>query len=104
MHAQFPEHDAMISEWIAKQGWPIAVRHYDFDREVLAWRAAGVTPRITLRVSQTICEDVPTHVLVSFSDNAKLAVKLALAPDRYTIVMRGAATGATIIKQFPSAP
>ena len=103
MHTQFPEHDAAISEWLAAHGWPVTIRHYDFNREVFAWRAAEARPPITLRVSQTVCEHVPPHTLTTFFDGAKLADKLTKAPDRYTIVMRDAATGGTVIAQLPNA-
>jgi len=104
MHTRFPEHDAAISDWMAKQGWPVTERHYDFDREVLAWRAGGQNPTITLRVTLSRCEDVPPHIMTEFFDGAALAQKLASTPDRYTVVMRDAATNNTVIGQLQRAP
>lgn len=101
MHERFPEHDAAVSDWMAKHGWPVTVRHYDFDREVLAWRAGAAKPTITLRVSQRTCEDVPPHVLTAFFDAAKLANRLAHAPDQYIVVTHDPEGGGTAIRQRP---
>src|SRR5262245_32038010 len=104
MHSQHTEVDAAVSKWMANQGWNVTMRHYDFDRDVLAWRAGDADPRITLRITLSVCEDVRPDILVEFFDAAQLRDRLERAPDRYTLVMQNEATGETTIGQFPHAP
>jgi hypothetical protein len=104
MHDHFSEHDAAIADWMARHNWPVTMRHYDFDRDILAWRATAVTPAITVRVSLNVCNDVPASTLVAFFDAAKLDQTLAGSPDRYTVVVQDAANRKTVIVQLPHAP
>lgn len=104
MHAQFPEIDAAVSDWMAREGWPVTMRHFDFDREVLAWRASGSRPPVTLRVSLTVCDDVPPDKLVMFFQGARIADQLRSNPDAYLLVMRDSVTGGTVVGRFLRAP
>jgi hypothetical protein len=104
MHELFPDHDQAVSAWMAKRGWSVTVRRSDADRDVLAWRAEGVSSAITLRVTQSVCEDVSPDALVAFFDVEKLAQKLSRAPNLYTIVMQDEGTRSTVIRQLLRAP
>ena len=57
MHHEFADHDAILSAWMESNGWPVTMRHYDFDRDTLAWRSRAVKPAVTLRVSREVLED-----------------------------------------------
>jgi hypothetical protein len=89
---------------MGKRGWSVTMRHSDDDRDVLAWRAEGVSSAITLRVTQSVCEDVPADALVALFDAEKLAQKLSRAPNLYTIVMLDEGTRSTVIRQLLRAP
>ncbi len=58
MHEQFKRLDGEIQEWMGKRNWGVTATHYDFDRDVLAWRHAGSNESsTTLRVSRVVMED-----------------------------------------------
>jgi len=59
MFTQFPEHDAAVSSWFETNGWPITIRHYDFDRAVFAWRHEALGIERTLRATMAVLEDWP---------------------------------------------
>jgi len=102
MHDAHPHHDAAISKWFEIQGWNVTLKHYDFDRDVLAWRAEKGTPMITLRVSRCVLEDVPENVLIDAFETRRLAEALRKQPDKYTLVHEFG--GQTVVVQLPAAP
>ena len=51
--AEYTELDRQVREWFASQGWPVTATHYDFDREIFAWRHEA-RPSYTLRISRVV--------------------------------------------------
>lgn len=88
MHEQYPEHDRVITEWFLAQGWPVSMRHYDFDGDMLAWQSGATKPPMTLRVALEVIEDTPPQVLGAALDSLGLAAKLQADPAKYTLLRR----------------
>ncbi len=87
MHELFPQHDAAVSDWLGKQGWTVTRRNYN-DREIFGWRAEGVRPNITMRITRSVMEDYSPEQLTSILDAYKTGQRLAKAPDKYTVLKR----------------
>ena len=81
------KHDAAVSEWMAKQGWPVTRRNYS-DSEVFGWRAEGVRPNITMRITRSVVEDYSPDELTRILDGHRAAQRLAKAPEKYTVLRR----------------
>lgn len=88
MFAQFPRHDAAISEWFARQGWPVMMRHFDCDRDVFAWRHETATRTRTVRVTQSTLEDYSPDQIIAVFEASRLAEVLPKAFGRYVILRR----------------
>ena len=102
MHDQHAEHDRAISDWMSRNGFEVKMRNYDFERDVLAWRATALRPSITLRVTLPVIEDTPVNVLIAAFDSWKIAETLRRAPGSYTVVQRvGSGVGVVQLDKAP---
>ena len=81
------EQDAAVSDWMAKNGWPVDERHYDFSRELHAWRSHGVKPIVTVWVTRSVVEDWPAE-LTSILDGLNTRSALSQNPKMYTVIRR----------------
>jgi hypothetical protein len=104
MHDLHPDHDAMVTNWLYAHGWPVTERHYDFDRSILAWRAGGVRPIITLRVTRTVIEDVSPFDLAVVLDKTDAAKWLSKAPAKYSLVQNDPDTDSIVLVQLDRPP
>lgn len=98
-----PEVDAAIADWFGRQGWPVTFRHWDFDRDVFAWRHESLLVSRTLRMSRNTAEDWDTGLILTFLDEAKIAAQLSAHPDKYLLV-HNTATGGITATLLDSAP
>src|SRR5687768_8289870 len=90
MHEQFPQHDAAVSTWLDKQGWTVTWRDYN-DREVFGWKAEGVSPNVTMRITKSVMEDYPPDELTRILERFKTGHRLSGAPSKYTLLRRSKA-------------
>ncbi|MGH7519069.1 MAG: hypothetical protein ACREOC_16665 [Gemmatimonadales bacterium] len=98
------EADAAIRKWFRDNGVPVTTTHEDFDRDVFSWRHEPVGSRsLTLRISQSVLEDLSETDLVSLLNSQRVMDLLRKAPDRYTIVCRGD-RGDTVVRQLAERP
>ena len=65
------------------------MRHWDFSREVFAWRDETARPEITLRITLRVIEEVPAHRIPTVLDGLKVEARLRAHPQLYTIVKHG---------------
>lgn len=89
----YAAHDRAAAAWLEDLGWPVTARHYDFDRDVFAWRhdAAGMTR--TLRITRAAVEDNAPHILIAWLKTSRIDDAMAGAPDRHLIVRRSEGGG-----------
>lgn len=87
---------------MAKHGWNVTMTHYDFDREVYAWRHEQSGIHYTLRIAQAVLEDTPAHVLGAGLDSLNVADLMKKVPRAYTLVRRAAA--GVVVEQLPGPP
>jgi hypothetical protein len=90
--AHFPEHDAAITAWFSRNGWPVTMRHFDFERDVFAWRHEGRSGDRTIRVTQSTLEDYPADKVIALFDASRLADVLPRNPEKY-VILRGQSPG-----------
>ena len=102
---QFPVHDEVISAWFAELGWPVTARFIDHGRGVFAWRYApnSGTDSRTLRVTETVLEDVPPIALVEFMRNANVNAVLSRENAKYVLVQR-LDNGSTGVRVYDGPP
>jgi hypothetical protein len=82
------EHDAAVTAWMEKYGWPVDDRHYDVSRELHAWRSHAVRPVVTLWITRSVVEDHSPEELARVLDRLHTSQALSHAPEMYTVVMR----------------
>jgi hypothetical protein len=82
-----PETDAEIREWMKDQGWAVTTTHYDFRREIYAWRNEAPGDSHTLRVTQAVLEDHPAAELIGHLNRLHVADLISGNP-RNTLVRR----------------
>jgi hypothetical protein len=93
MFNQFREHDALVSGWFLTNNWPVTMRHFDPDREVLAWRHDGIDQIRTVRVTKSVLEDYPADKVLALFVATRLNEVLVAHPKKY-VVLRERAGGA----------
>lgn len=103
LFAQYPEHDAVVSAWMAAQGWPVTLRVYDYERDVFAWRHGTGSGARTLRVTQAAVDDTPPTALRAFLDGAGAAALIQRDAAAHLVLGVDAATGAVRLG-VPDAP
>lgn len=79
------EHDAAVSEWMEKHGWPVTERHYDVSRAIHAWRSHA-KPVVTLWITRNVVDDYSAVELVRILDRFKVAQRISQAPNKFTIL------------------
>lgn len=84
------EHDAAVTAWMEKQGWPVDDRHHDFGRELYAWRSHAVKPVITLWITRSVVDDHSPAELTGILDQLNTRYALSHAPEMYTVIRRSA--------------
>ena len=99
---ELSEHDEAIRGWFEEQGWLVASSHYDFDREVYAWRHEAGTERITLRIARTVLEDWPPGMVLVALESRQVAQMLRARPGAYTVIRRR--DGSIAVEQLDGPP
>ena len=94
--------DEEVRGWMEKHGWPVTDTHYDFDREVYAWRHDALGGSHTLRMSQAVIEDTDAQALVGALDFWKAAELMREKAEAYTWLKRSP-TG-VVLEQLPTRP
>jgi hypothetical protein len=90
---QFPEHDLLITEWFDKNSWPISVRHFDFDREVLAWRHETPALARTIQITKSTLEDYPAASILSLFEATRIAEVMVANPTKYIVLSARSGSG-----------
>lgn len=80
------EHDAAVSEWMEKHGWPVDDRHYDVSRAIHAWRSHAVKPAITLWITRNVADDYSSAELVRILERFRTDKRLSQAPEKFTVI------------------
>ncbi len=99
---EFPQSDSAVRAWFNGLGWPVTMTHHDFDRDVFAWRHERPGTERTLRITQSVLEDVPPHLIAAMLDGLQAAERLNSHPQAYTIIMRE--NGEIILRQLDAPP
>ena len=97
------ETDKQIRVWMETQGWPVTTTHYDFTREVFAWRHETSGQKDpTLRMSQAVLEDNDAAMLVEALQQEKVAELIKAKPGAYTWLRREG--GSFVVEQLFEPP
>jgi hypothetical protein len=81
--------DEEVRGWMNAKGWEVTRTHYDFDREVYAWRhglPGGKSP--TLRVARYVLEHYPAVALLYHLDRLKVAQAIRARPTARLVVVQ----------------
>jgi hypothetical protein len=100
---QFPEHDALVSRWFLNNNWPVTLRHFDPDREVLAWRHDGGDQIRTVRVTKSVIEDYPADKVLALFNATRLSEVLVAHPTKYVVLreLSGGSIGFEVLDSPP---
>jgi hypothetical protein len=74
---------------MAAKGWEVTRTHYDFSREIYAWRhdvRGGPSP--TLRISRRVLEEYPAFVVAHHLEELKVAQAMRARPGARLIVVQ----------------
>lgn len=84
--------DAEIRGWMNTKGWVVTAVHYDFSREIYAWRhEVHGKPSPTLRISQQVLEDYPAFAILEHLDRLNVAAAVSARPAaRLVLIQNGA--------------
>jgi hypothetical protein len=75
------------------KGWEVTRTHYDFDRELFAWRhdvSGGPSP--TLWISQKVLEHYPAFIVVHHLDELKVAREMRARPEARLALVQNEST------------
>jgi hypothetical protein len=99
-HSLYPDHDAVVSRWMAAQGWPVTERFSAPDRELLAWRHRGHQGKYTLRIEEDVLEFLAPEELAEQLHIWGVAAMMREHPKEYMAVQWSDSRGAAAAHLF----
>jgi hypothetical protein len=95
-----PWADTTVRDWFESQGFPAKERHYDFDKDVFAWRHRGPSGMVTLRISDTTLRHLDSDSLLELLGSIDISKTLRHQPKANVFIKENpaASLGAEVVE------